>query len=81
MTQLSETDPAVTWQVIGQSQTSDLDQSGRAVTGMSVQFRTGDGHVGSVFVPLTAFSPASVANAINPAAATLDAVGRLTSDG
>lgn len=67
------------WHVTSQAERSIIDQSGAPVNVMTVTFQLADGTVGSVNVPLTAYTPDNVRAAIAAKAATLDAVNNLTS--
>lgn len=69
------------WRVTGQAQVTDVGDDARFVEGMRVAFTTGAGHSGSVFLPLTAFTPDNVRAAIDARAQTMDAIAALAADG
>jgi hypothetical protein len=69
----------VTWTVTGQQDTTDLDATGRAVRGYRIDFTTGLGNHGSVFVPKARYSVESARAAIMQHAAELDQVSALSS--
>ena len=65
MTNMSANVPLpVTWRVTSQSQTTDAAEDGRFTEGVRVSFATSAGDTGSVFLPLPAFTPQAVADAI-----------------
>ena len=68
------------WQVTAQSPRTEVNGAGNLVNGYTVLFTTGDGHTGSVFVPVAQYNPDTVKGMIQPLADQLDAVGSLTSD-
>jgi len=70
--------PPTTWQVTGQTEYTQVAATGPPVQGVKVFYTTGQGHSGSVFVPYSTYSPATVRAAINTAAVTMDQVGQLT---
>ena len=71
--------PAGTWKVTGQNQVTEIAPGGTPTQGVRVYYSTGTGAAGSVFVPLAQYNPAGVSAAVAAAAATMDAVGALTS--
>lgn len=71
---------AATWSVTGQQADQTDFVGGQPVTGHVVQFLTGNGWRGSVFVPDDHYTPAKVKQLIQAAANTADAVGALTHD-
>lgn len=71
--------PVTSWQVTGQAERTDIAADGSPVRGMVVYFTTGNGHTGSVFVPMAQYGTDPVRAAISAAAARMDAVGALTS--
>lgn len=73
--------PTDTWQVVGQAPASKVNPSGTDVQeGYDVTFVTGQGHTGTVFVPLSQYRPDRVKELIAARAAMLDQVGSLTHD-
>lgn len=72
--------PVTSWQVTGQMETTQLGDTGQAVAGVRVFFRTGLGNTGSIFVPRASYAPDNVRGLISEAAAAADAIGQLTSD-
>lgn len=73
--------PSSGWRVTAQTETSDIGPDGRITSGYRVSFTTNNGHSGSVFAPMTSYSVEKVRAQIEGAAARLDAVGSLTSEG
>lgn len=73
--------PVTSWQVTGQAERTDIAADGTPVRGFTVYFSTGAGHQGSVFVPAGQYSTDTVRAMIAAAAARMDAVGALTSEG
>lgn len=70
-----------TWVVTGQSQATDIPTQGAPVNGVRIQYRTGNGQEGSVFVPQTIYPNTSqVRDIIAAAAAQMDTVKALTSE-
>lgn len=67
-----------TWKVTGQTEYTQVNPTGSPVQGMKVLFQTGQGHPGSIFVPLAQYTPHNVRALINTAAANIDAVGMLS---
>lgn len=68
---------ATTWQVTAQQQTTALWGT-RFVRGVEVQFTTGLGHSGSVFIPQDIYNNTDQAKPlIAAAAAQMDAIGSL----
>lgn len=69
---------ATTWQVTAQQQTTALYGT-RFVRGVEVQFTTGLGHSGSVFIPQDVYGNTDQVKAMIAAAAVqMDAVGSLS---
>lgn len=66
------------WNVEGQQETTELDARGRAVTGYRIEFRTGKGQRGSVFLPKSQYNPTNVRAAIAAQAGQLDEVAGLS---
>lgn len=74
--------PAVTtWQVTGTMESRQFAPDGTPVDGYTVYYRTGAGHDGTVFIPRAQWSAEAARQAIAPAAALLDKVNSLSSDG
>lgn len=67
------------WKVTGQNQVTEIQPGGTPTQGVRVYYTTGTGQSGNVFVPMTSYTPDGVAAAVAAAAATMDAVGTLTS--
>lgn len=65
------------WKVTGQQQTTGLDESGRATQGVTVSYLTASGVSGSVFVPLTRYTPENVKAEIMDRVARHNAVDAL----
>lgn len=71
-----------TWRVTGQAQTTQVDpQTSNFVEGLLVNFVTGAGHAGSVFLPMTAATPENVRAAIVARVAIMDGIASLSSEG
>lgn len=70
--------PSSGWEVVSQTETTTVDAGGQIVQGVNVTYRTGNGVVGTVFVPLGAFTPDGVRAAIMREAGIRDAVSNLT---
>lgn len=70
--------PAGNWMVTSQTETTDLDDQGRAVLGWRVYFRTQRGESGSVFIPAGRYNPLNVKAQIAPLAAHLDEVATMS---
>ena len=68
-----------TWKVTGQNQVTEIAPGGSPTQGVRVYYATGTGQSGSVFVPLSKYTPDGVAAAVTEAAATMDVIGSLTS--
>ena len=68
-----------TWKVTGQNQVTEIAPGGTPTQGVRVYYTTGAGQSGSVFVPMAKYTPEGVAAAVAEAAATMDAIGSLTS--
>jgi hypothetical protein len=66
------------WTVTGQAPGVGPDSQGRTVQGITVQFVTGLGVPGSVFIPRAQYAPDAVKAAIAAHAADLDAVQGLS---
>lgn len=67
------------WKVTGQTEYTQVQQTGPPVAGVKVMFQTGQGHTGTVFVPYSRYNTQNVAAAVSAAAAQMDAVGQLSS--
>ena len=67
------------WKVTGQNQVTEIQPGAGPVQGVRVYYSTGTGQSGSVFVPAAKYNPEGVAAAVAEAAATMDAIGSLTS--
>lgn len=80
MTSQGNSGQGASWTVTSQYASTDVSVPGRLVEGYTVNFRTGNGHDGHVFVPAAQYNPAAVKSAIASQAALLDAVGNLSSD-
>lgn len=65
------------WEVTGQIEKVDLGPNGTFVQGVAVTFRTADGSVGTVFVPVEQYTADRVRAAINARAAALAEVAAL----
>jgi hypothetical protein len=78
MTQPNNPGGPVTYDVIQQSQRQVQTAGGMFVPGFSVTFRLSNGHIGTVDVPLSDYTPANVAAAIKAKAAVMVAVAGLT---
>jgi hypothetical protein len=69
--------PSSGWTVTGQTQTTQVNDAGVVVQGVRVQFRTGNGTAGYVFVPMAQYTPDQVRMAIAAQAAVVDQVDAL----
>jgi hypothetical protein len=69
---------AGTWQVTGQTETTQITPGGQPVRGVNVFYTTGLGHQGSVFVPYSTYNADTVRRAVGQAAAQMDEVGQLS---
>jgi len=76
---MNQTPPPTTWQVTGQTEYTQVGQTGPPVAGVKVFFTTGQGHSGSVFLPSAQYNAANVRAAVQAAAVNMDQVGSLTS--
>lgn len=70
-----------TWMVDSQLQRTTVNPSGQVEEGYTVNFHTGQGHYGSVFVPNTRYNADNVRAAVQAQANLLDEVGSLTEGG
>lgn len=70
-----------TWQVTGQTQRIKANAANGVEEGYDVTFTTGQGHTGSVFVPMARYTPDNVRVLIAAQAQLLDSVGALSSGG
>jgi len=70
--------PQGTWSVVSQSPRNRADATGNVVAGYDIAFVSAGGHPGTVFVPSSQYTATNVKAIIDPVAAELDAVGRLT---
>lgn len=68
-----------TWAVQSQQQRTRVNTAGQVEDGYQVTFLTGDGHTGSVFVPMAKYTVDNVRAAVQAGANLLDSVGGLTS--
>lgn len=66
------------WHVTGQMQTSDIGSNGAVQKGVRVDFLTGQGHAGTVFVPQPNYQPQQVAAMIQAQANLMDQIGSLS---
>ena len=83
MTYPNTPDPAAAggnWTVTGQTETQEMDGTGRFVPGVQVAFRTQYGVDASVFVPHNVYTPTYVRQAITDKATVIDQVHFLTPD-
>lgn len=78
MTTASSNDAGTGWTVTGQTQATELADTGGFVSGVTVSFRTGNGVIGSVFVPDSIYNVDTVRQLVSQRAASLDAVHGLT---
>lgn len=78
MTQPTQPYGPVTYEVVQQSQRQVQTASGGFVPGFTVTFRLSNGHMGTVDVPLTDYTPDRVAAAIKAKAAVMVQVAGLT---
>lgn len=65
------------WTVTGQAEQMNLDDQGAFVPGVTVSFRTADGHNGTVWLPNTRYTLDAVRAAIAERAAAFQAVAKL----
>lgn len=66
------------WEFVSQQQATRRDPTtGAPVEGVNVTFRTKYGDVGTVFVPMSQYTPAAVQQAIGQQAAIMDQVHEL----
>lgn len=70
-----------TWRVTGQTEGTQITPSGQVVDGVTVSFTTGAGATGSVFVPMSQYTPAIVRGLVQARANIVDQVSNLTSEG
>lgn len=70
-----------TWTIQSQQQRTKIGDNGQLADGYDVTFLTGQGHTGTVFVPMTRYTAANVRAAVQSQANLLDEVGNLTSEG
>lgn len=73
--------PASSWQVTGQIEGQQFNESHQLVPGVTITFTTGQGHQGTVFVPQAQYNPARVRELVGQRAALMDEVGGLSSGG
>lgn len=73
------TTPA-TWRIDSQSPRTRATATNGIEDGYDVAFTTGEGHNGTVFVPMSRYTPAKVKDAIQEQADLLDSIGSLTHD-
>lgn len=71
--------PGSGWTVTGQTQGQEIADNGQLVRGFTVTYRTGNGVVGSVFIPAAQYTTDTVRAAISAQAALLDQVHGLNS--
>lgn len=69
-----------TWQVTGTSETTQLTDSGQFQPGILVNFTTGRGHQGSVFLAMAAATPENVKAAIDARVRALEGIATLASE-
>lgn len=70
--------PSTGWQVTGQQPTTQVNDVGTVQQGIKVQFRTGNGTAGSIFVPMAQYTPDNVRALIAGQAAIIDQVDALS---
>lgn len=70
---------ATTWRVTSQVPRIKANATNGIEEGYDIAFQTGQGHVGTVFVPNSRYRPDTVRELIGAQAALLDAVGDLSS--
>lgn len=70
-----------TWIVDSQLQRTTVNPSGQVEEGYTVNFHTGNGHYGSVFVPNNRYNADNVRAAVQAQANLLDEVGNLAAGG
>lgn len=74
--------PGVTsWRVTGTTEATEIAPDGTPVRGLRVYYTTGTGQSGSVFVPKGQDTPDNIRSVIAQAAANLDGIMGLTSEG
>lgn len=73
--------PSSSWQVTGQQEAQDFNAQHQLVSGVRVMFQTGQGHAGTVFVPMAQYTPEHVREVVGQQAALMDQVGSLSSGG
>jgi hypothetical protein len=69
------------WTVTGQMETTEFNQQGQVQKGVKVEFTTGQGHTGTVFVPQAQYNPDMVRQLVQARADLMDQVGSLSSSG
>lgn len=69
-----------TWKVVSQQPRTDVGANGQLEQGYTVTYLTGNGHTGTVFVPMARYNPDTVKAMIQEQANLLDAVGALTNE-
>jgi hypothetical protein len=74
MTLSVPTPPPSGFKVTSQQDSSGQDQTGHYVPGRMIYFVTGNGTPGSVFIPLTQYTPANVIAAVASLAQQIDSV-------
>jgi hypothetical protein len=67
------------WRVIGITEATGPDPSGRFTQGRNVTYQLASGLTGTVFIPLAGFTEDTVAAAVNLDAQTLHNVSQLSS--
>lgn len=70
--------PSATWRIDSQSPRTRATTTGGVEDGYDIAFVTGEGHPGTVFVPLNRYTPARVQALVQEAANNADAIGSLT---
>lgn len=75
---MSTPNPATTWRIDSQSPRTMATTTGGVVDGYDISFVTGEGHPGTVFVPLNRYRPDVVKQLVQAAAENVDAIGALT---
>lgn len=66
------------WSVVAQQQQTKVGPTGVLDDGFNVLFTTGNGHTGSVFVPMSQYNVDNVRALVQAQANLLDAVGALS---
>ena len=69
------------WSVVSQQEQTQPGPNGQLTDGMVVTFLTESGVTGTVFVPLTQYSAATVRQLINDKVSIIESVNSLTHEG